>query len=319
MLGDVQARLAKVEAKPGFEEALNDPGMRERLAAVVMEARGAGGPTAARPPSSPQGGWRDYQANRCRGDYAKVLAEARAKMKLDDAAWKELAPVFERHFAPVDAALKELTAGRTSNLPKVNELVAPGLPGTLSAVKGAVSAEAWQAFEAWRKAEEPSGVWGSGKGDFFLESEEFKKYQANRSVQMHWQMLQMSLPMLYAKLALDAEKKGKFEAVLKAHVSKAVTGSKDAAQPDFQSDEGRARLRALTAETEKELAGIVGPEGLGKFQEWKTAPGNRAAMYFGAMSRDFVPPGAGGPGGPVPGPSAPGGPARPSGPGPERF
>ncbi|MBN2465907.1 hypothetical protein JXD38_09845 [candidate division WOR-3 bacterium] len=279
-LAAIETRLAKVEAKPGFNEVLDDPTMRERLAAAMVEARNPGMVTPRPPVQGPEA-WREGMAARYRADYAKVLDEARKALKVDEAKWKEVQPVFEKHFAPVDAALKDLATGKSSAPPKINDLVAPGLPATLSTLQKLLGPEAWQAFDSWRKAEEQGLAWGAGKGDYFLDGDEFKSYQVKRAVQMHWPVLQGSLSPLYERLALDAQKKEEVEAVIKAHLSKAFEAFKDAPRIDLQSDDGRAKVKSASAATEAELGKILGTDGLQKFREWKSAPGNRAAVYFG--------------------------------------
>jgi len=296
----IETRLAKVEAKPGFNEVLDDPVMRDRLAAAVVEVRNPGMVTP-RPPAPPTENWREGLAKRYRADYARVLDEARRQMKLDEAAWKAAQSNFDKHFAPVEAALKEMAAGHAGGPPKVNELCAPALPETLGALQKAVPAEAWQAFDAWRKADEQSAAWGSGKGDYFLDAEDFKAYQLKRAVRMHWPVLQSALPAFYEKLALDAQKKEKLETALKEHLTKAFEQFKDAPRLDLQSEAGRAKVKAVTATTENALGKIVGMDGLQKFREWKTSAGNRAAVYFGEPVKE--PAGAGPRPWPSPGPS----------------
>jgi len=293
----IETRLVRVEAKPGFAEVLDDPAMRERLAAVMVETRNPGMVTP-RPIMPGTEAWRESVATRFRSDYARILEDAKKAVKLDEAAWKGVQPVFEKHFGPVEAVLKDVASGRASAPPKINELVAPGLANTLATLQKALPADAWQVFDAWRKAEEKSPSWGAGKGDYFLDGEDYKSYQVKRAAVMHWAVLQSTLPGLYEKLPLEAPKKDKFEAALKGHVSKVFDAFKDAPRVDLQSDPGRTKVKAFTAATEAELGAILGRDGLQKFREWKTSPGNRAAIYFGEVPKEPLP-------GPVGPPAAP--------------
>jgi hypothetical protein len=284
-LAIIESRLARLEARPGFEEALNDPAMRDRLAAVVTEARNAYLAPPRSAPTVPEP-WRETAVNRYRNDYARVLDAARKQMQLDEAAWKEVKPVFDRHFAPVDAALKELAAGRGSSTPKVNELVAPGLQATLEALKRSLSPEAWLAFDAWRKAEEAVPFWSSAsKGECFLDGEDYRSYRRARTVQTHWATLQGMLPGLRAKLDLDPQKRERLDAALKAHVARICAAFGDEARITLMTDAGQAKAKAAMAETEPELARILGPEGMQRFRDWTTAPANYAGPYFGERIR----------------------------------
>jgi hypothetical protein len=294
MVADAQLRLSRLEARPGLEEALDDPAMRDRLAAVVTDARNA---TMAPPRPAPvvPESWREGAINRYRHDYGRILDDLRRQLQLDDAAWKEAKPILDRHFEPVEAALREVPSGRGNAMPRVHELVAPGLQATLEALRMSLSPEAWMAFESWRKSEDAAPTWGSvTRGECFLDGEDHRNYRQRRTVQMHWATLQDSLPGLRERLDLDARKREQLDGVLKAHVARVCAAFQDERGEGrivLMTESGRARVRAATEETEAELARLLGADGMRKFRDWKATAGNLGAAYFGETVKP-VPPGA---------------------------
>jgi hypothetical protein len=133
-MAGLQAKVAKLESKPSLQDALNDPAMREQLAAIVVETRSPGAyrPRAPRPGSDT---WRKGMAGRYRKDYADILTKAKKAMKLDDSKYKKVLPVFTKHFEPVEAHLKNLESGKARTPPKINQLLAAKLPATLADLK----------------------------------------------------------------------------------------------------------------------------------------------------------------------------------------
>jgi hypothetical protein len=280
VLIDIQTRLARLEAKPDFNAALDDPVLRERWASVMVATRMPGRVTP-RPAQPGSESWRGEMADRFRADYAKVTAEVKQVTKADEATWGGVQPVLDAHFAPVEAALKDLATGKNPALPDVNGLLAPGLPATLAALRTELSPEAWQAFETWLRVEGPIPLMRAGKGDYFLAGEEYKDYQASRAMQIHWPVLRGLLPQFHERFAMTDEIRTRLDVAMKAHLSRVLGAFRDAPRIDLHSEKGRLRVRAIADKTEPQLAGILGIAGLRAFRQWRLEPGNRAAIYFG--------------------------------------
>lgn len=96
----LQDRMVKQEAKPSLKEGLDDPALREQLAAIVIEAQNPG-TFQPRPPQPGSEAWRTSMTRQCRADYARLLEEARVALKITDQEYKNVKPVFEKHFEPV--------------------------------------------------------------------------------------------------------------------------------------------------------------------------------------------------------------------------
>ncbi len=279
-VADLQARMAKSEAEPGFREALNDPKLREELAAIVSETRSPGTfrPRISRPGSTT---WRTGMARRCRLDYARLLEEARKVLKITDEQYKHVRPVFEKHFEPVEAYLRNLESGRFRAAPKLNQLVAPRLPATLADLKKGLPAEAYKAFDEWRKSPAAITRYGATQGDYFLAGEEYKEFQARRGATRNWAMLRHYLRKFYEKAPLTDAQKKKVEAALQAHMEKVYRWMRKQQNRSPMHPANQAKLRSITRETEAELAKVLRPGEMLKFKAWRKTTGMFASYYFG--------------------------------------
>ena len=297
-MAGIEARLAKVEARPGFNEALDDPALRERLAAVVVETRNPGAYTP-RPVAPRSETWRKDAAARVRSDYARVLDDARKATKAEPARWKELSPVFDLHFAPVETALKDYEAGKSSAAPRVNDLVAPSLPGTLDALKAAMAAGEWQTFEAWRRMPSETPFWGASKGDFFLAGEERSALRAKEAAALHWQVLKGELSGFAKRSGLDEAQGKTLETAVRGHLERLFDSLRGEEQFNLMNPVNQEKAKTVAKGTEAEIAKALGAERLAKFKEWLASPGSRAAVYFGEIPKAALP----GPGPGTPGPA----------------
>jgi len=285
-LAALEKRLVELEARPQLPAALDDPEVRERVQALAKPRTD----DRAAPWRDGRDQYREVQQRAggfLRAGYDRALEDARARTGLDQAKWKELAPVFNRHFEPVEKALRENPAGAAGRAPRinVNELVAPGLPETLAALQKAMPEAAWKAFDAWRR--EPDAGAGSGnRNDYFLAPDEFKKAQAQAAVERRWQSLKRAYTKLEEAAGLDAAKSQALQAVLRKHAEKFCAAFP--AQPfvDVLNEDNRAKILQLGAETGDEVKKLLGEDGFQKFQEWKKAPDNFAGMLFGEVPAD---------------------------------
>ena len=131
------ADMAKLEARPGPEETPKPsvPGDKPVPPALGPRMPAVASPRPAQPPAPVTDYRRMEMAAEHRAEYERLLGEIQGVLKADAARWNEIRTAFDKHFAPVESALKDLEAGKTSAPPKVNELVRPGLPATLETIR----------------------------------------------------------------------------------------------------------------------------------------------------------------------------------------
>jgi hypothetical protein len=283
MMADAQVRLARLESKPGFEEVLHDPAKRDLLAAVLLQVR------SKEMPANP------YQDDRCaplrnlaqryRDEYVKIVDEARERAGIDEAAWKEVRPIFDKHFAPVDDVLRALAIGRSSTDVKVNKLVSPGLPATLEALRKALPARSWEAFDKWRKEEGSRMGLTYTREDYFLDGQDFRACRIRRAVALHWSVVSQNLPSLYEKLDPEGKYKARLDEAFKAHVTRVCVIHLDENPTAMTSPEGLAKNMALLGPLRDDLKRIAGRDGPDRFREWVETPVNMASIYFGEPLR----------------------------------
>lgn len=281
-LKTIQGQLAKLESKLGSLNASTKPPV---IPPVTVPDKGT---LITRPqPTRPDPDkWGTIVAKRYRTDYdKKILGDLRKTLKLDEDKWKKLRPIFAKHFAPVEAALKDIEAGKTRRLPKVNKLVAPHIPTTLARLKKALPAESWQAFDAWRKVDKKIELWRQDKGEYFLDGQTYKDYHVKKGTARSWFLLRPRLARLYQDYHPGKDKRERFEAVLKEHLNKVFLILQKEKNPNPFAPAVMAKLKALTKKTEVEIGKILGADGLAKFRAWKTAPSNPSCRYFGEPYR----------------------------------
>jgi len=284
VLGGVQARLAEVERRKGFEEVMADEKLRAQLAAIVTET---GAPDPKRPPRPRPGSeaWRKTMAGRFREGYRRILASMRKSIKATDAEWKKLGPQLTRHFAPVEAALKEMEAGKTSRPPAVNRLSAPVLAETLKSLKAGMRPDQYRAFDAWRREPANAMVWGPSPGDYFLSGEEYKDFRVRRAVEMHWISMQKYMRPLNKELRLGKEKQAKLDSTLRDHLKRVLGVFRNEDRPNLRDAKFVPRIKVHARATESAIRTLLGEETAQAFGKWVTAPGNRASHYFGQPYR----------------------------------
>ncbi len=279
-MAKLQAEVADLRSRPSLQDALNDPATREQLATIVYETR-TPGRHRPRPVKPGTETWRRQMAERCRQGYAAVVAEACKTMKLSTAQAAAVRPIFDQLFSPVETQLKSLEEGKESKPPDINGLASSNLPGTLEALKKAVSADAFKAFEEWRHATEGITTWAPSKADYFLAGEEYGRHRQRLAAAVHWQLLKQDLGKLYRQMSLDAAKKAKLEEVLRAHVQKVSAFAAAQKVTSLQAPTNRQKIKEMSAATELKVAEVLGSGGMAKFRTWKASPGLRSCVYFG--------------------------------------
>lgn len=285
-MAELQARLARLESRPALEAALDDPGIRDRLAAIVAQRRP---PAPAGPRRLPAvETWRGEMAAGCREEYAGFLQEIRGVVRADEAGWNALRPVFDAHFAPVEAALRELEIGKAPAPPRIGDLVRPGLPATLDALRRALAPEAWAAFDAWRRSGAGVVGWYATRADYFLGPEELPDFKARHTAAIHWPVLRGELDRFYAKTNPEEARRGRLEAILRAHLDRLSAALRDEDRPDLASPGVMERVRPLGRETEARVGELLGAGGLAAFREWEMAAGGCAGYYFGRPPRPWI-------------------------------
>ncbi len=281
-LSAVEGRLAKLEARPSLEEELSRSAVRKRIAAIIQEAKKPK-PTVSRTPPRGRPGWLKAITDRYRTRYAEVLADMKRTLKLKEAKWKELQPIFDKHFVPVEAVLKKMEAGKLTGSVRANERLKSSIPVTLAALKKSLPAETWRAFDSWRKADRGTKNWGMSKGEFFLDGEDYKDFRVRKAVAAHWGILRRELSKLYKDLPLNAAKRKRLEEMLKAHLRKGFTAIRHHRRFNLHAPNTLEKFKTIAQVTEAELGKLLGKDGLAKFNKWKATPGNMARYYFGEL------------------------------------
>ena len=318
-VADLEDRLAKVELallepRPGPAELPKPPGPGEKPAtptppvvpvtpAVPVTPPVAGpkpfdslrslkalsnveGPA---PPPAPLTDYRRMEmAAEHRAEYERLLGEIQDVLKIDAAKWNELRPAFEKHFAPVELALKDLEAGKATAPPRVNELVGPGVPAILEAVRKAVAPGAWAAFDAWRRSvADAPGRWAT-KGDYLLAGEDYRDFQARRAAARYWPVVAEELGRFYEQARPDEAKRRKLEGLLQAHLDKVYRALQGQEGPDLASPQVMDRVKPIAKATEAEVGGLLGAAALARFKDWETAAGGRVSYFFGRPPRPWI-------------------------------
>jgi len=283
-MADLQAKCAKLEARPDFKAVMNDPSLRQQLAALVEETKGASA-AGPRPAPTDADAWRRGLAIRFRQDYGKLVEEALDAMKLQGPDRQKAKAEFDVHFEPVEAQLRKLEQKEISNFPRVNPLVGPQLAVFMSRLEKAVPAEAFKAFEAWRKAPAASLTWGQGKSDYFMSGNDFTESQVNTAVEMHWQLLSSSLTGVWLEAKVNEEKQKKLEPLLRRHLQQVFGELRKDEPPSLTAPRAMARNQAFTNVTEAAMVGVIGKDGVEVFRKWKNSPGNRCSYLFGVLPR----------------------------------
>ena len=281
-LAEMEKRLAALEARPQLPEAVDDPAVRERLAEALRRPRPEEGP--ANQVRALVNVVQQRAADYFRAGYDRLLEEARKRTGLDEAKWRELAPVFNKHYEPVEKALRANGQDGLIGGLKINELVAAQLPETLAALQQGLPEPAWKAFDTWRRDPEGQLTAGLGtRGDYFLAADDLRKVQSQAAVERRWQMVSRSLPKLQEALGAEGDKAKNLEAALRGHVEKFSAAFGGQAYVNALDEENREKARKLSAETGEELRKLFGEDGLKKFEEWRKSPDNLAGMLFGEI------------------------------------
>ncbi len=308
-VAELEERLAELEAQPlptvasapspaastpSAQPGLPPAGTRPPAGTKPPVASGTQPPPHPRPPQPAPPGTvlseyrRMEMAAGHRAEYERLLDEARAVLKLDVAKWNELRPAFDRLFAPVESALTDLEDGRDSAPPKVNDLVRPGLPALLEAVRKIAPPEGWSAFDAWRRSiDDDAGRWTT-RGDYLLDGEDYRGYRARLAAGRLWPVLAEELERFCERTKPDGDNREKLEELLRGHLERICRALDDAGGPDLADPRVMDQVRPIAKATEAEVGKLLGAANLAKFKEWETAAGGRVSYFFGQPPRPWI-------------------------------
>jgi len=305
-LADLDERLAQLEAQPAVPGEPPGPGPAPVGDKPQPQPRPQPRPSGPRPPAGPitrpvqppppqqqpPAPLTDYRrmemAAAHRAEYEQMLNDLRGVLGAEPAAWNALQTILAQHFAPVEVALKDLEAGKSSAAPPVNELVRPGLPGLLAAIRGACSPERWAAFDAWRRSVgDVAGRWTT-RGDYLLDGQDYLDYQARLAAGQYWPAIRDDLGRFAAAAKLNEAGRRKVEDILKAHLDKVCAVLQGEDGRDLADPRVMERIRPLAKATEAEIGAAVGPAALAGFKEWETAAGGRVSYFFGKPPRPWI-------------------------------
>jgi hypothetical protein len=259
-------RLAELERKYGPQGSVPGPGRPA--------------PAAPPRPADRSGELRVNLAERHRGEYRALCAEARAACGVGEEAWKPAQEILDRHFAPAEAALAAFLRSNLWQPPDLRRAVAPGVAGTLEALRAALGEEAWKKLDAWRvPAAKSPEVWRQPRCTYFLLPEEYRAVTDAATGALRWNMAEPALRRLSADLGLPREQEEELQAVLRDHLvrySAAAGGPGDGPRPAGAD----ARIREAQQLTEEKLGKLLGPEKLKVYAAWKDALAAPARDYF---------------------------------------
>jgi hypothetical protein len=294
-LADLEERLAQLEVMPVPGETPKPPAPGPGEKPIPLPPTGPRPPVGPGPkPVAPQPPalLTDYRrmemAAGHRAEYERLLGEIQAVLAADAARWNALVPAFEKHFAPVEAALKDLEAGKSAAAPKVNELVRPNLPALIEAIRRAAPPESWKAFDAWRRSvADAAGRWTT-KGDYLLDGEDHRDFQARLTAAQYWPVISEELGRFYEAAKPDEAKRRKLEERLKAHLDKVCRILLAKEDQDLADPGVMEKVKPVTKATEAEVGTLLGAAGLTKFKDWEIAAGGRVSYFFGKPPRPWI-------------------------------
>jgi len=283
-LGEVQTRLARLESKRAFEDVLNDPELRSQLATALREVT-APDPEGRSPVRRGSPAWRRAATSRLREGCQRTLEALRRELGADDAKWKVLAAILKEHFKPLDAALAEFEKKGGERLPRVNEILAPGIPATVARLRGAMAPDEFRAFDRWRRDAEGTWTWGVSPGACLLAGKDYQDYRVKRSAALSWKMVGGELFGSRGIGKLEEKPRARLEQLVREHLRKVYRSAGRSGGLDLRSRGAVARLRSLTRALEVAIGHQVSPETAKAFARWKVKPGNRSCYFFGESYR----------------------------------
>ncbi len=278
----LEKQVAALKARPPLAEELQDEKVRDRLADVMAEARKRDRQAEEAKQAAKRAAERSARVvTWYRDRYRRMLADAREKTKVGEDKWKGLDPVFDKHFAPVAAAIKVKAAGggRYVHMGRgeISTAVAAVLPATLAALKKTMPADTWKAFDKWRR-EPQTSRWGQNtRGEYFLVAGELKGVQAQAATERRWGTVKRALP----ELKLAADKQEKFHELMRGHITGFTAAFNGRAFVNVADEANRARIKKLAVKTDAQVKKLLGADDLAKYEKWKKDPGNRIGIYFG--------------------------------------